>query len=60
MTLWIAGYWAIAVTAGCIAHHVYRRGKDNAAAIHAALTGLVWPWALAAMLVAALMRALER
>jgi len=57
---WIAGYWALAVTAGFVADRVYRRRGDNAHAVHAALTGLVWPWAVVAMLVALIVRAVDR
>jgi len=48
---WIAGYWAVAVTAGFVADHIYRRQLDSAHVVHAALTGLVWPWAVLAYVV---------
>jgi len=57
---WVAGYWALAVTAGFVADAIYRRQGDRAHVIHAALTAVVWPWALAALVVAALMRAVDR
>jgi len=57
---WIAGYWALAVTAGVVADAIYRRQRDRAHVVHAALTGLVWPWALVALGVAALMRLVDR